>query len=291
MAPLSKELSDLISPHDDFGTHLDNSGRTIDDELEENFLEHAGRVLAKIWSNLVVDKFPCVAKYVNPSNSEIFLSNIVNQDQNWFDVQVKTNQYFTQIVKCQDESCCSKPRSSYFSIVPGRFLPPPLPISQTSEGLKIPERSKTESYFFPSLFVSQSLKLDDLIPRSAKVHKVIPYELYCPSIQSSLNDRVCKTCHLYFASLVMLRSHVAQNKKMDAQASKKIRPTRVAARRQREMMGILANQENEESVDCFEEVELNLDRVSVPPDSSTGFHGFPVISVEEHLKSVQWEDV
>jgi hypothetical protein len=35
MAPLSKELSDLISPHDDFGTHLDNSGRTIDDELEE----------------------------------------------------------------------------------------------------------------------------------------------------------------------------------------------------------------------------------------------------------------
>jgi hypothetical protein len=89
----------------------------------------------------------------------------------------------------------------------------------------------------------------------------------------------------------MLRSHVAQNKKMDAQASKKIRPTRVAARRQREMMGILANQENEESVDCFEEVELNLDRVSVPPDSSTGFHGFPVISVEEHLKSVQWEDV
>ena len=56
------------------------------------------------------------------------------------------------------------------------------------------------------------------------------------------------------------------------------------------MMVILANQENEESVDWFEEDELDLDGVSVPPDSSTGFHGFPVISVEEHLKSVQWED-
>ena len=106
----------------------------------KNFLEHAGKVLAEIWSNLVVDKFPCVAEYVDPSNSEILLSNIVNQDQNWFDVQVRTSQYFTQIVKCQDESCFSKPKSSYFSIVPGRFLPPPLSISQTSEGLKIKNR-------------------------------------------------------------------------------------------------------------------------------------------------------
>ncbi len=52
-------------------------------------------------------------------------------------------------------------------------------------------------------------------------------------------------------------------------ASKKIRPTRVAARRQREMMVNLANQENEGSVDWFEEVDLDLDGVSVPPDSST----------------------
>ena len=37
MAPFSKELSGLILPHDHFGTHLDNSGRTIDDELEEKF--------------------------------------------------------------------------------------------------------------------------------------------------------------------------------------------------------------------------------------------------------------
>ncbi|KZR97817.1 Uncharacterized protein APZ42_007100, partial [Daphnia magna] len=43
MAPLSKELSGLILPHDHFGTHLDNSGRTIDDELEEKNFEHAGK--------------------------------------------------------------------------------------------------------------------------------------------------------------------------------------------------------------------------------------------------------
>jgi hypothetical protein len=103
-------------------------------------------------------------------------SDLVKQDQNWFDVHVRTSQYFTQIVKGQDESCCSKPRSSYFSIVPGKYIAPPLPISQTSEGLKITEMSKTEAYFFPSLFVSQSLKLDDLTPLSEMVYKFIPYE-------------------------------------------------------------------------------------------------------------------
>lgn len=253
MAPLSKELSGLVLPHDHFGTHLDNSGRTIDVELEKKNFEHAGKVLAEIWSNLVVDQFPCISEYVDPSKSELLQAELVKKDQKWFDNHVRTSQYLTQIVKCLDESCCSKLRSSYFSVVPGRFLPPPLPISQTSEGLKIPERSKNESYFFPSLFVSQSLKLDDLVPRSVKAHKIIPYDLYCPSIQSSLNDRVCKICHLYFASIVMLRSHVAQHKKETAMSSKRIRPTRIAARLQREMMVILANQENEESVDWFEE--------------------------------------
>jgi hypothetical protein len=42
-----------------------------------------------------------------------------------------------------------------------------------------------ESYFFTWLFFSQCLKLDDLIPRSVKAHKLIPYD---PSVQSSLTS-------------------------------------------------------------------------------------------------------
>ena len=190
MAPLSKELSELILPYDHFGTHIDNSGRTTDFELERINFEYAGKTLAVIWSNVVVDKFPCVAEYVGPSISEVLQSDMKkNKIRNGSTLMFEPATNLTQILKCQDESCCSKPRSSYFSVVPQRFIPPPLPISQTSEELKIPERSKSESYFFPSLFVSLSLKIDgDLIPRSAKDHKLIPYDLYCPSIQSSLND-------------------------------------------------------------------------------------------------------
>ena len=35
MAPFSKELSGLVFPLDSCGTHLDDSGRTVDEELEK----------------------------------------------------------------------------------------------------------------------------------------------------------------------------------------------------------------------------------------------------------------
>ena len=42
MAPLSRELSGLILPHEHFGTHLDADGRTIDEELEKANFSFAG---------------------------------------------------------------------------------------------------------------------------------------------------------------------------------------------------------------------------------------------------------
>ena len=35
MAPLSRELSGFIIPHDNFGSHLDDQGKTIDSVLEK----------------------------------------------------------------------------------------------------------------------------------------------------------------------------------------------------------------------------------------------------------------
>ena len=133
---------------------------------------------------------------------------MLSKDQKWFDVHVRTSQYLTQIVKCTDKKCCSKPRSSYFSVVTERFFPPPLPVVQSGEGLKIPEQTTDgASHKFPSLFAAQSLKVDDILPRSSNPYRSIPYDFYCPSIQSVLSDGICKKCHMYFASLVMLRSH------------------------------------------------------------------------------------
>ena len=58
MAPLSKELSGVLLPHDKFGSHLDSQNRTIDEELETKNFQFAGESLAEIWSEMIYDKFP-----------------------------------------------------------------------------------------------------------------------------------------------------------------------------------------------------------------------------------------
>lgn len=65
MAPLSRELSGLILPHDFYGSHLNNSCVTIDKELELNNFEFAGKTLAEIWSKISIDGYPVDSEYVN----------------------------------------------------------------------------------------------------------------------------------------------------------------------------------------------------------------------------------
>ena len=62
MAPLSKQLSGVVIPHDQFGTHLNSSGKTINQELENKNFQFAGETLAeeflKLWD-------PCHSWYIN----------------------------------------------------------------------------------------------------------------------------------------------------------------------------------------------------------------------------------
>ena len=57
MFHLSKELTGVLLPHDTYGSHLDNNGKTIDEDLEMKNFEAAGKTLAHIWSNLVIDGY------------------------------------------------------------------------------------------------------------------------------------------------------------------------------------------------------------------------------------------
>jgi len=77
---------------------LNERGITIDADLEKKNFKFARVTLAEIWSQIIIDKFPTVAEYIESTNPS-------------------------------------------FSVVTGRFLPPPLPITQASVGLKIPERT------------------------------------------------------------------------------------------------------------------------------------------------------
>lgn len=48
MAPMSRELSGLILPHDNYGSHLYERSRASEVELERNSFEFVGKALSEI---------------------------------------------------------------------------------------------------------------------------------------------------------------------------------------------------------------------------------------------------
>ena len=62
MFKLSKELSGVIPSQKHFGTHLDNNNNSVEEELEFKNFEHAGEILAELWSKFLVSYYPVVAE-------------------------------------------------------------------------------------------------------------------------------------------------------------------------------------------------------------------------------------
>ena len=117
MAPLSKEMAALILEHQHFGTHLNDRGDTIDEELKIKNFEYAGSVLAEIWSAMVFDDHPTVAEYISvEADSEIRM-----ETAEWKSKHVWQSQYCLQIVKCEDRLCCLPFRSSVLTVLKDRF--------------------------------------------------------------------------------------------------------------------------------------------------------------------------
>eukprot|EP00731_Ephydatia_muelleri_P006456 Em0003g704a len=88
MAPLSKELSGLILPHDKYDSHLNDQGLTIDTDLEKKKFAFAGSTLAEIWSQTVVDSHPIIAEYIDPELSELKPETLQSKDLIWFSAHV-----------------------------------------------------------------------------------------------------------------------------------------------------------------------------------------------------------
>lgn len=296
MAPLSKELSGLILPHDFYGTHLDSQGNTVDLNLEKLNFKKAGDTLAEIWSAVTIDNFSTVAEYIDEEKSEILPDSMITKTQNWWSKHVRTSQYLLQIVKCHDKKCCNPERSSYFSVISNRFMPPPIPIHQTIDGLKAPSQKENyETHKFPSIFINLSMRNEKLL--SECNYDVLPYDYYCPSIQSLLFERICKKCLIYFASNVMLKNHMKSHRNERQGTAnindlvpepRKIRPIRLAAKRQREIMAIIAQGELQDA-EWINENDLDLTDMIIPPEIDESTIALPVISMEEHLMS-PWEE-
>lgn len=96
MAPLSKHLTGVVLPHDVYGTHLDAKGKTSDAELELKNFEAAGKALASLWSELVLDSYPVTARYEG-ENAEEEMPEAV--DAGWYSKHVRESQYCLQVNK------------------------------------------------------------------------------------------------------------------------------------------------------------------------------------------------
>jgi hypothetical protein len=216
MAPLSKELAGIILPHDQYGDHLDSSGRTIDDELELKNFEKAGETLAQIWSNVVLDSHPVVARYVDPNEQPVEADAL---DPEWEATHVRVSQYLLQIVRCNGP-CCGPWRSNWLEVIGRRFLPAPYPYERGTRGLVVPEPGDIESNKARFGTLAQRLAYAGCSePEAAssftKNQMEVPYDLYNPVVKSEMfKDRVCQDCGIYFPSKAAVKRHKPAHKKV-----------------------------------------------------------------------------
>ena len=106
-------------------------------------------------------------------NPEAFEMN-PNELQPWDDEFMRNHCHFgqdcLQIVNCDDPNCCLSWR---------RFLPFPIPVTQTSTGLKALERTYTDSdnFKFLGLFQRQAIQVEDILLDSCKGFANPPFDL------------------------------------------------------------------------------------------------------------------
>lgn len=172
-------------------------------ELEKKNFEFAGNVLAEVWTNTIIEEFPTVAQFFE-TEGELD----PECDYAWRNKHLPESQYFLQIIKCTDRSCCDTPRSLLYTFME-RFMPPPMPLQQSPEGLAIPERSTNfdHNVKFAPLLLVRSLDVEKLLPHSCCLAKQVTYDMFCPSLHTKLTQRCCESCGLYHASVKSLNMH------------------------------------------------------------------------------------
>ena len=115
----------------------------------------------------------------------------------------------------------------------------------------------------------------------------LPYDLFCPSVQDCLHDRICTVCDMYFASQVMLKIHICQHRQLTVHQVPLALSThvRVAARRQRDLMIVIALAENSEHVEWVDEECLDLSGLAIPNEVGSDGSIMPIITLDEHFSS------
>ena len=169
MVPLRQALAGVLLPHDTFDTHLDSQRRTTEVELEKQNFKAAGKLLAEIWSELVLDKFPVVSEYV-----EGLALDLVPINETWVATQCHISQYFLQIAKCTKWECCGEFHTSWLKLFPQQFLLVTVPFWQLGKGpevLSVNDARPTDRF----LGLWKRNIIDLLVPNSK--YYALPYNI------------------------------------------------------------------------------------------------------------------
>lgn len=193
--------------------------------------------------------------------------SIITKDIGWRDRHVTQNQYMLQILKCNNSQCCKPRRSSIFKILGEGGLPFPLSLIQTENGLQVGSLSEIESY--APLFVTLSIAkngLNAILPISLKKYIQIPYDVFCPSVQSKLDNRIC-TCGKYFSSISSMKDH--SSKFCKKKKVKLTKPLKILGERENEKL-VVIEYDDDVDVEWAYDIDLDLsdlELVDVPQQS------------------------
>lgn len=85
----------------------------------------------------------------------------------------------------------------------------------------------------------------------------------------------------------MLQQHVYQHKRPPLVPATRARPQRIAARRQRELMVVIAEQENAQSIDWLDESEVVFEGL-LPSEDAEGSEVLPKIPLSKLSDTSDW---
>lgn len=187
-----------------------------------------------------------------------------------------------QVLKCANENCCKPRRSSIFKFLHPTGLPPPIPIQQTKDGLKIAELKDIDKYadLFVTLSISEAEKLKMLPEISTK--KVV-YDSFCPSVQDKIIGRVC-VCGRYFSSVSSMKSHLKANFSCKKSVPP-VKPVKLLGQRKDEKL-VLVQYDTEEDIEWVYDLDLESEEEFVEKVQPENEH----FSIEKVLTPVWKED-
>lgn len=119
----------------------------------------------------------------------------------WKQRHVKQSQYLMQIVKCANIDCCKPVRTNIRDFLKDQFLPAPIPLVRSTQGLKLGKLEDKNAHFYD---LSTRITCEFLLDYPMKC-----YDKYCPSTQHKLTDPdfTCTVCGDYFVTKVAAKSH------------------------------------------------------------------------------------